>query len=261
MGLSFRSQFICQACTVTVPPPPRSSSNTSSTCTDSLSARHERHGAFQQGWNTKTYGARSLVTSGVIRSHKGSSRTLQTVCGVRATGTSSIRASEGLSAGMVPVVLAVRCCSRRPIWLSKPNRWSHTGYGCCKPHRSWYLRKYVRMSLVTYIPYVRKWLALEHRWRRNGFNSHADFTHRLLLPVKVRHVSNISFGHCKTNRYPKRRFAKTNSRSHRQAGDGEPKRTGAEDFTYVCTFVCMFIRTYVRMVFGGVRLRPFGRRT
>ena len=97
---------------------------------------------------------------------------------------------------------------------------------------------------------MRKWLALEHRWRRNGSNSHADFTHRLLLPVKVRHVSNISFGHCKTNRYPKRRFAKTNSRSHRQAGDGEPKRRGAVDFTYVCTFVCMsfvcmYIRTYV----------------
>ena len=99
---------------------------------------------------------------------------------------------------------------------------------------------------------MRKWLALEHRWRRNGSNSHADFTHRLLLPVKVRHVSNISFGHCKTNRYPKRRFAKTNSRSHRQAGDGEPKRRGAVDFTYVCTFVCTYVCcsyacTFVRM--------------
>ena len=53
------------------------------------------------------------------------------------------------------------------------------------------------------VPYLRKWLALEHCRRRNGFNSDADFTHRLLLPAKVRHVSNISFGRCKTNRYPK----------------------------------------------------------
>ena len=120
---------------------------------------------------------------------------------------------------------------------------------------------YARSDVRTYL---RKWLALEPatQW----FQQRRDFTHRLLLPAKVRHVRNISFCHCKTNRYPKRWFAKTNSRSHRQAGDGEPKRRGAVGFTYVRMYVRMYVirmyvHSYVSTFFGGVRLRPSGRRT